>query len=321
MLNPTFENGEPILKPWDGKQGAYVDFNPDSNADVPGAPPSKVVRIYGVKYLGSATSRVVEQHVEALAGMDHSHIDFSILTMHAGLDDVLDHLSATVPYSQFVPLKDYVNYLALGHVHKPYEREDWIYNPGPLETCSMTEVSWPHRGYYLVEVDTDCKPQHRAELIPNTRRGFVRIAIDVDTCRNPEELYSLAERQLKSASPASRSDLADPLRQPVVEIGLRGVLPFRFQDLDLKRLDLSRGRYLTHCWFALPTTLYQPVTRSAATRANPGLSWSTKSFETWWNGTAGSDRILPIGPNHLGRQTYVAGRNTTGGHCRAPGII
>ena len=226
MLNPTFEEGRLVLEPWDGVNGAYVDL-PSSGQGKTGHP----VRVYGVKYYGSSTERVVKGLVDALAEMDHSQIEFAILIMHAGLDDVLDHYSATVSHHSLAPLKDYVNYLALGHIHKPYQREGWIYNPGSPETCSLAEVEWTDRGYYLVEIDTDDSPQHRGRLIASPRRSFRRLRLKVDTCASPEDLYQRAE-QLAKAEAAK-----GPFKKPVVELAVEGVLPFSPQDLDSTRLQ------------------------------------------------------------------------------------
>src|SRR5205085_423416 len=79
-----------------------------------------------------------------------------------------------------------VDYLALGHVHKPFEFYDWMYNPGSTETCGAEESLWEDRGYYYVQIDTDIadsmdedvtdsdQSPHRATHLVSTRRPFVR---------------------------------------------------------------------------------------------------------------------------------------------------
>lgn len=249
LLNPvSFQEGKPILAPWDGVEGAYLDLLGG-------------IRIYGVKYYGAMTDRVVEGMVKALAEMDHSRVEYAILVMHAGLEGVLPHYSATLTHSQIAPLRDYIDYLALGHIHKPFEREGWIYNPGSPETCSIDETAWPERGYYLVEVDTMPEagtPKHLAQLVANPRRPFLRLSLGVESYQSPEALYTAAERHLKreaagyagnpgypkgSLSP----DTAELPHQvafspgegtsPVVELTLEGVLPFARRELDVKRLE------------------------------------------------------------------------------------
>ena len=156
------------------------------------------------------------------------------LVMHAGLEGVLPNYSAVLTHSQVAPLRSYVDYLALGHIHKPFEREDWIYNPGSPETCSVDEVAWPERGYYLVEVDTAQTPKHRARLIRNPRRAFLRLALNVDSCESPAALYAAVERCIKDEAGRHTGD------QPVVELALEGVLPFHHHELDVKQLEEHR---------------------------------------------------------------------------------
>jgi DNA repair exonuclease SbcCD nuclease subunit len=226
MLAPTFEDGQPVLKPWDGVAGAYRELAFGGASAAAGR-----VRIYGAKYYGAQTDWVVERLVQALGQMDHSGVDYVILIMHLGLEGVLEGQSATVAHHRIAPLRDYVNYLALGHIHKPYEREGWMYNPGSPETCSMDEVAWPERGYYLVEVDTAHNPRHRARLVANPRRPFLRLVLKVDTCTNPEALFALADQHLSAAATDHYPE------RPVVELALEGVLPFQARDLDTGYLE------------------------------------------------------------------------------------
>ncbi len=144
----------------------------------------------------------------------------------------MPHHSATLAHSQLVPLRDYVDYVALGHIHKPFEREDWIYNPGSPETCGMDEAAWRDRGYYLVEVDTGQALKHKARLVRNPRRPFLRLSLSVDTYESPEALYAAAEEY--TGREATRQAGGS---QPVVELVLEGVLPFDRHELDTKRLE------------------------------------------------------------------------------------
>jgi exonuclease SbcD len=222
LLNPTsFTEWIPTLTPWDGVEGAYLDLLGG-------------VRIYGVKYYGAMTGRVAEGLFRALADMDHTRVEYVVLVMHAGLEGVLPHYSATLTYSQLAPLREFVDYLALGHIHKPFEREDWIYNPGSPETCGMDEAAWPDRGYYLVEVNTGQTPKHRARLVRNARRPFIRLSLGVDAYESPEALYAATEEYVRIES--SRHP---KVPQPVVELTLEGVLPFDRHELDINQLEAT----------------------------------------------------------------------------------
>jgi DNA repair exonuclease SbcCD nuclease subunit len=224
-LNPVFENGRAALQPWDGERGAFIDL------PIRGA--AGAVRVYGAGYYGAATKHVVSALTDALAQADNRPADYAILMLHAGLDDVLPAFSATVPHSLLSPLKDYVNYLALGHIHKPYEREGWIFNPGSPETCSMAEAAWPDRGYYVVDVDTASDPVQRARRVANPRRPFVRASVNVDQCLNPDHLHALVDAEIEALARRSTD------QKPVVEIALEGVLAFSGAELDLSRVQAA----------------------------------------------------------------------------------
>jgi len=220
LLNPRFEEGRAILEPYGDEGGAYLDL--------PGG-----VRIYGLKYYGASTGKVFGLFAQALAGMDHSDVQFTILMAHAGLEGQLPRYSGTLTPNDLAPLREQINYLALGHIHKPYAVADWIYNPGSPETWSIEEVAWPERGYYLVEVQPGHNPDHQAQLVATPRRPFYRLRLEVDTLTEPTAVYDAVRGLLKREG---RNIAPDPA--PVVELTLGGILPFSRFDLDL---DYVRG--------------------------------------------------------------------------------
>ena len=81
-------------------------------------------------------------------------IEYRVLMMHTGVDSVVPRIQGLPTMAQFQPLRRCVDYLALGHVHKPYEFDGWMYNPGSTETWGAEESAWEDRGYYFVEIDT-----------------------------------------------------------------------------------------------------------------------------------------------------------------------
>ncbi len=224
-LRPSFENGRAVLAEWDESSGAYLDLRPRSD-------PRGVVRVYGVPYYGAATKHVIPMLEDALAQSDHNGVDYAILMLHAGLDDVLPRYFGTVPQTALTSLRDYVHYLALGHIHKPYERDGWIFNPGSPETCTIDEADWPERGYYLVEVNTMAEPVHRARLVQNPRRPFVRARINVDRTSSLELLYKLVTIEVEEE--LKRQPSSD--REPVIEVVLEGLWPFAGERVDTERI-------------------------------------------------------------------------------------
>jgi DNA repair exonuclease SbcCD nuclease subunit len=216
--------GRAILEPYGEGGGAYLDL--------PGG-----VRVYGLKYYGASTGKVFGLFAQALAGMDHSDVQFTILMAHAGLEGQLAHYSGALTHNDLAPLQGRIDYLALGHIHKPYDVEGWIYNPGSPETWNIQETAWPHRGCYLVDIQPGSDPSHQAQLLPTPRRPFHRSRLQVDALTGPDLLYDAVRDLLQREAAEVPRDPAAAGRQPVVELTLSGVLPFSRFDLDLDQVQ------------------------------------------------------------------------------------
>lgn len=218
LLNPRFEDGRAILEPYSDDGGAYVDL--------PGG-----VRVYGIKYYGASTGKVLSMFSSALATLDHSQVRYAILMLHAGLEGQLAHIGR-LKLSDLEPLREHIDYVALGHIHKPYSVEDWIYNPGSPENNSMDETNWPKRGYYLVEIRPGQEPPHHAELGRSSRRLFRRYPLEVHALESPHAVYDAVRDLTVRHAGEVKSSAA-----PVVELRLKGVLPFNRYALDLSHVQ------------------------------------------------------------------------------------
>lgn len=233
LLDSEFLDDVPQLTAYDGRNGAYYD-------------PLPWLRIYGIGYRGASTARAIAGYAESIGALNHEQIHYRIMIAHTGIEGVLSGESGGLSYRQVSVLRPYIDYFALGHIHKPFEFDHWIYNPGSPETCSMMETSWPERGYYLVDVDTDVaaseaesadglerSPRHTSTLHSNPRRSFHRFRIQVDLHESPEALYrycrSYLERRARDLNAAQQNE-ADA---PVVELQLTGVMAFERSDLDI----------------------------------------------------------------------------------------
>lgn len=228
LLDPRMQDGAPVLEPWTKEKmlGAYVDLLGGK------------LRVYGLKWQGAATARSMEGLAKALAEAQESEraagIEYRLLMMHTGVDGIVPRLVGLPTRSQFEPLKQYIDYLALGHVHKPFEIGDWMYNPGSTETCGAEEVAWADRGYYLVEIDTEAQEKrHRATHKVSKRRPFVRHELRVDGLNEPDELYARLEVYCQHEGPLHRDA---PVR-PLVQIQLVGTLAFDAGSLDIDHME------------------------------------------------------------------------------------
>ncbi|GHO44577.1 metallophosphoesterase family protein [Ktedonospora formicarum] len=236
LLHPRMEDGMPLLEPWDQQSmlGGYIDLLDGR------------LRVYGIHWLGSSTGRALEGLSQALdtsrAGEDASGIEYRLLTMHTGIDGMVARIQGLPSMAQFQTLRGQVDYLALGHIHKPYEFEGWIYNPGSTETCSAEEAQWEDRGYYYVEIDTE-EPErinveqsecvHHATRLRSHRRPFVRHEIRVDGLNEPDAIYARLESYCREVS----GEYAQAEKPPVVQVSLSGTLAFDAGSLDIPRME------------------------------------------------------------------------------------
>lgn len=234
LLDLEIEGGddEPApLRPWDAqrRRGAY--FEP-----LPG------LRVYGLRYYGAGASLAVARGAAALAAQDRSAIEYTIFMAHAGVEGVLDDKAGGLSPRQWAPLEPYVDYLALGHFHKPFALDDWIFNPGSTEACASNEAQWEPRGYLLVTVDTDAASSHVVRQGSNPKRPFHHLSFKTDSATDPDDLMARLGDYLQRKAADLRAELgdyaADERRRPVVELYLTGALPFDRSALDVRAIEV-----------------------------------------------------------------------------------
>jgi exonuclease SbcD len=232
LLVPKMRDGAPLLTPWNKETmlGSYVDLLGGR------------LRVYGLPWQGAATARSMEGLAQALeaarAEEDAAGVEYRVLIMHTGVDSIIPRIQGLPTMAQFQPLRRCVDYLALGHVHKPYEFDGWMYNPGSSETWSAEESAWEDRGYYFVEINTDDPESiidankrarfHRATHLVSKRRPFVRHELRVDGLNEPNALYKRLEDYCRREGPPHQADALPP----VVQVHLVGTLGFDAGSLD-----------------------------------------------------------------------------------------
>jgi len=237
LLAPIMRDGAPVLNYWQPgtMRGSHIDLHDGR------------LRVYGLPWQGAATSRSMEGLAGALAaaraGEDAEGVEYRLLIMHTGIEGIVPRVQGLPTMSQFQPLRTCVDYLALGHVHKPYEFDGWIYNPGSTETWGAEEAAWEDRGYYFVEIDTG-EPEkvidpnktaryHRATHLVSKRRPFVRHELRVDGLNEPNALYARLEDYCQREAYKHQ----DGSLRPLVQIQLIGTLNFDAGSLDLPHME------------------------------------------------------------------------------------
>ncbi|HQR35148.1 MAG TPA: metallophosphoesterase [Blastocatellia bacterium] len=219
LLEPIYEDGSVKLEAWDENQGkgSFIDIGD--------------VRIFGSIWYGSTVTQSLTALVDLLRD-HHAPEKFNVMMLHTDVEGHVNHPSPPLPVAKLNELKTYIDYLALGHTHKNFEIDDWAYNPGSLEACSVDEYA-NQRGAYLVEVEGK---HHKARLVQDYhQRSVIRHNFDVDGRATPEEFHEALFTQLRlDLTPHDPSK--DNSLPPVFELALRGQLGFKNSLLELNRI-------------------------------------------------------------------------------------
>jgi DNA repair protein SbcD/Mre11 len=231
LLEPVYNDGVVNLVPWDDKkrEGSYIDIDG--------------VRIFGSIWYGSTVGKSLPALIEQLRE-HHSSRHFNVMMLHTDVEGQINRPIPALPVAEINKLRSYVDYLALGHTHKSFEIDDWVYNPGSLEACSVDEYA-NVRGAYLVEVSDG---KHTARLVRDYhQRPVLRLSFDVSDCPTPEELretlFSQLRREVTPHNPydtmadtGSSAGAQAAGEAPVIELTLRGRLGFKSSLLEINRL-------------------------------------------------------------------------------------
>ncbi len=169
-LKPSFEDGRMIVEEWDGESGAFVDLDG--------------VRIYGMKYYGALTERMLEEYARRIRKNG-----FTVFMAHVGVEGYVN-MYGCINSTKLHRLRGKVDYVALGHIHKSFVEKDFVFNPGSLETCDVSELEY-RRGFFYVEYDGEL----RYRLVENRRRDFVILSYEMNSPDYEELRRFLMERR------------------------------------------------------------------------------------------------------------------------------
>lgn len=213
------EEPENVFQPWnpENRRGGYLDLDCG-------------VRVLGSRWYGAAAPKAIAHLAAALGHLPPGPAQ-TVMMFHHGLEGQVARYSGALKYGELEPLKQAgVNYLALGHIHKNYEVEDWIFNPGSLEANSVAESRQQMaRGAYLVEIGPSGV---QAELKQDyQQRPVLRLTVEANKAWSLAELEGAAIEEVKTAAAAQKTQAA------VVELRIRGQVGFERLDLNLRQLQ------------------------------------------------------------------------------------
>ncbi|MDX2242025.1 MAG: metallophosphoesterase [Leptolyngbyaceae cyanobacterium bins.302] len=213
-------SGETIFEPWDDeiKRGGYIDLPCG-------------VRVLGSQWYGASAPGAIAQLANAIQQLP-SHLGQLVMLFHHGLEGQIARYQGALRYSDLLPLKTAgVDYLALGHIHKNYTEQGWIFNPGSIEANSIEESTFK-RGAYLVNIDhTGIDADLKQEYY---QRPTVRLKVATRGQESVEEIESAA---IALVQKTIQSHQFDSIAQPIVELKIEGQVGFDRLELDTRKLQ------------------------------------------------------------------------------------
>ncbi|MCS6874980.1 MAG: DNA repair exonuclease [Pyrinomonadaceae bacterium] len=226
FLMPKVEQGDSrqwIYEAWSEEtfQGGYVDI--------------KQARIFGLNFLGRSLNSEFPLILEALKKARRED-GFNILMIHGEIQGQEKGSYEGLSQDNLRRLKEVIDYLALGHIHKKYELDDWIYNPGALSPTSIDEHK-EERGAFLIEVNEQNQIVSKRHIKNYYQRKFERIELAADSLSTPNEFYDQVEKLFRNLD----------YKDTVVEISITGFLRFPWSSLDTK-LIVSQVKKLTNAY-------------------------------------------------------------------------
>ena len=218
----------------------------------------KNVVIYGNRYIGQTPEANLQKIRTAIKREDNL---FIILLQHFGIEGQMINIPG-VRLEKAEILKEKVDYLALGHFHKQFIINNWIFNPGSSEAACSIDSTY-RRGVFLVEIFGKEKFTKKVSIIRlNNRHHRWEIINLPKQIRRKEELYSFIIQRLKSYFKYQNLNIKpSDCNTPILYLILKGKRPFRSCKINEKELSNRIAKNLP----ILYVKIYQKFTNSLET--------------------------------------------------------
>lgn len=206
LLKPEIQDGFLKFTRYDGQNGAIFE--------------DKDYRIVGLGYFGALTKKRLEESCAALKRSEK----YTVVMLHAALQYQMSEDMAGVDPDAMLSLREFSDYLALGHIHKTYQAEEFLYNPGSLEYVDLNEARRKDKkGFFLVDVDENTK-----SFVPVKTRQHIFIDADMTGVHTKEEAWTRVFDSIKKT---------DSFENPVIQIDLKGETLLETYLLDTAQLE------------------------------------------------------------------------------------
>jgi DNA repair exonuclease SbcCD nuclease subunit len=241
----------------DPETARFDPYNPRDPGDCAGFYDIEVeefdgpVRIFGLQWRGARTAKALQQVANGIEATNAQHGEpaATVLLAHFGMEDEVPTLGGTVTHAELRELKEHVDYLALGHIHKRYEAAGWIYNPGSPEAHNTREGhhDWEH-GYCSIALSpngdgAEDAVEYELDHHPTKRRPYYQVEFDVTSYDSPSDLETgfqehVRGEQAKIEEYCQKEEFTanEDSRAPIIDLRFNGTLEFSRGDFRTDEL-------------------------------------------------------------------------------------
>lgn len=262
--NDAVAENECVYDLWtaETKAGGYIDLDCG-------------VRVLGSRWYGASAPQAIQRLATSIQQLPPGP-KHTVMLFHHGVEGQIARYTGALRYSDLLPLKQAgVDYLALGHIHRNYEMEGWIFNPGSLEANSIAEnLQQTPRGIYLVEMDNS---GIRADLKQDYhQRPILRLSLEANKQQTQAELEQAAIAHLQAVAKTGKTQGA------IVELRIHGQVGFSRLDLNVRDLrdqlhQISQALIFLLKYDAIGTEYETPIS-VPGDEAPPRLAIETQAF-------------------------------------------
>lgn len=222
----------------------------------------KNVVIYGTRYFGEKPISFLSKIRKAIV---KNNALYNVLLQHFGIEGQMENVPG-VKLNDIQPLRHRINYLALGHFHKQFILEDWIYNPGSSEAACSIDNSYK-RGIFLAEISKKSeKFVKKVNIIRLTNRKYLWETIYLNyEIRDKKDIELYIIERLKTALKYLKRDIhpSNP-QMPLLYLILKGRKPFK--SCKIKEKDLRSK--ICNNFPIVDVKIYQKFVKSLKTLDN-----------------------------------------------------
>jgi DNA repair exonuclease SbcCD nuclease subunit len=190
--------------------------------------------IYGTRYHGEVPLSILSKIRKAIIKEKGK---FNILLQHFGIEGQMENIPG-IKLEEIQHLRHRVDYLALGHFHKQFVLEDWIYNPGSSEAVCSIDNSFK-RGIFLVRIFRKSEIlEKKVKILRLKNRKYVWETINFKyKLRNKKEVEMYIIQKLKSSLKYQNYNLHISFpNMPMLYLILTGIKPIKSYKINEKEL-------------------------------------------------------------------------------------